>query len=221
MLTIEEVKKEMDANEEVELECINEAGFISLYKCNGENNKIILNQGVLAVERVCSSEEFVYLKGVISPSISNVISFEELKYFRIKRPAPTFHDLIDVATQALKDGLLSKLDIIEGNSIGGTVKKGLSNVLHFHTGIATDIQSRIDFIKSLYAETFTVQGEDEIKRIKAEAKATLANGVDIWVKEANGSGYINACEIGSTVSITLNLISLKGAKVTQNRGAQC
>lgn len=217
MLTIEEIRKSLDAGNDVDLECIDEMGFINRHKCNAENNEIILNQGRLTVATVCNDMDSVILKGNINPDISNTIHFEELKYFRIKRPAPTFHDLIDVATQALKDGLLSKLDIIEGNCIGGTVKKGLSNVLHFHTGIATDIQSRIDFIKSLYTETFVIEGEEDIKRIKQYATIEFQNGNKVAMDNPPcDTGIVRIWDDGR-----YDFTVLKGATVTQRRDAQC
>ena len=217
MLTAEEVKKEMDANEEVELECINEAGFISLYKCNGENNKIILNQGVLAVERVCSSKEFVYLKGVISPSISNVISFEELKYFRIKRPTPTFDDLIDVVSQALKDRV----------EFGGVeLHQGGLNFENFHDDAIYPqdqygIEKTIGWIKALYTETFVISNLDSLLEIDVFKcpKFELENGVKGTIQASvNNKEFSVQFEDKSWGSV--GFMVLKGAIVTQKRGVQ-
>lgn len=218
MLTIEETKKALDAGEIVYLEhnvrgkALNELYFLELEKL--EVGYVNINENGL--------RDGVYIKdgsGHVRNS-SYFIPKEELKYFRIKRPAPTFHDLIDVATQALKDGLLSKLDIIEGNSIGGTVKEGLSNVLHFHTGIATDIQSRIDFIKSLYTETFTIEHESDIVKIKLGDLITLENGNEVWAESNclnHNVNFIQATYGGN--NFNLSYLSLKGATVTKKRGA--
>lgn len=207
MLTMEEIKKALDSGKEVELECINEAGFISLYKCNGENNKIILNQGVLAVERVCSSEEFVYLKGVISPSISNVISFEELKYFRIKRPAPCLIELIKLVEDAKNKKLIGSFCAINSDwqqEIMVIIKETTYKWDFNNQGI----KGAYDLIDSLYTETFVID-DSYFPELKAGGKFTQ-NGIEWELDEER---------IESIVKTPLFI--LKGATVTQKRGAQC
>lgn len=212
MLTIEEIKKALDSGKEVELECIDqEAYWKNTFRPNHYNSFLL--SGRIVVRGI---DKF----GVDIIGSKIAINSKDLKYFSIKRHTPTFNDLVDVATQALKDGLLSKLEIIEGNSIGGTVKKGLSNVLHFHTEIATDIQSRIDFIKPLYTETFTIEHASDIVKIKLGDLITLENGNEVWAESNclnHNVNFIQATYGGN--NFNLSYLSLKGATVTKKRGS--
>lgn len=77
-----------------------------------------------------------------------------------------------------------------------------------------NFESHINFIQSLYKETFVIESEEDIARIKVNAIIELANGIKLYAKEVSNS-WINAPMIGSLLANSLNYISLKGATVEQ------
>lgn len=212
MLTIEEIKKELEAGNTVELECIDEMGFISRHECNVENNEIILNQGRLTIATVCNDTDSVILKGNINPDISNTIHFEELQYFRIKRPTLTFNDLIDVAVQAFKDSVIFELDL-EKDGICFKAK-------NLDMDICQDsVEIGIETINSLYTETFVIEYASDMERIKRTAIIVLENGCEVCAESDclhHGVNYIQTTYGG--MNFNLSFVSLKGATVTQKRG---
>ena len=142
------------------------------------------------------------------------IAEEEFKYFKIKEPEYTFHDLIDVAVQAVRDEVLSRYiyytkgdgDEVIALYVGEDLK------MQFFTG---EERRGIERIKSLYTETFVIESEEDISRVKSGADIELANGNkctflnddDMWRIKDN-KGFSHNC----------GLLVLKGATVTQKRG---
>lgn len=208
MLTIEEIKKALDTGNAVGLECV-DADMYCRTDSAFKHEREVIARSSLVITSIIGQGDF---KALMISSCRYCIPENDLKHFLIKRPAPTFDDLIGAAVKAHKDLVVITFKL-DGACLYVTHKGNTYGWSKDNPG------DGIDFINSLYTETFTVQGEDDIKRIKPEAKAALANGVEIWVKEANGSEHINACEINSSISITLNILALKGATVTQKRGA--
>lgn len=145
----------------------------------------------------------------------------QLEYFDIKddKDIEARDALIATAVKAVRDGVIYTLELV--NSLANTDIIGIRKSLG--TGMLTftryHYEEGIEYINSLYTETFVIESEEDIRRIKPNAKAKLANSVEVLIKEAIGSEYVNACEVGSVVSITLNIISLKGATVTQKRSS--
>ena len=92
---------------------------------------------------------------------------------RIKEP--TFNDLIDAAAQAFKDGKLAKVTMMSNGLIYLTTHDIRVK------SVSDDIPSSgIDFIKSLYTETFVIERESDMKKIKGSAESImLVNGEDV------------------------------------------
>lgn len=207
---IEEIRKEMRLKKKVFIECIDEEGFLNPTDCAGnkETNREILSQKQLKVSHT-DINDTVYLSGELVGGSCNCINSNELKYFRIKINEPSFNDLIDVAVQALKDGILMELEIREDRFISGAIKEGLSPTHHFSTGSQSGgIAERIQFIKNLYAESFTIEVEDDIIRINEDAKTVMMNGHEF---------YGNKFEEFASSDIKTLFSLLKGSVVTQRR----
>lgn len=199
----------LDRGEYVELECIDKDGFINSsggwYKT--ENEKILSH--VLTVERCVQYVDAIEIAGC-----AHSILDSELKYFKIKEPEYTFDDLIDVAVQAAKDGILhvreitsdslrfSKVDGLRGNSYYYCSSKYLGGIEH---------------IKSLYFESFIIESEEDMCRISGECEIVLTNGESIGsiVTISNGTPYFEYDGRLTPVPYAV----LKGASVTQKRGA--
>lgn len=224
---IEEIKKRLEAGEVVELECINKEGFIS----KNEVNKEILNLEEIEVQcyleedvdffgglQLIASESFLEDKGLI---ISDMfIRNNEIEYFEIiESPyiggSPTFDDLIDSAVKAQKYGLIHKVEMIGRRSLYLS-EKPTSKALHY---CLTSIEDGINFINSLYTETFIIEGEEDISRVRRGAEIVLANGsafAATFVTQLS-RGWVVDSVLGN-LNQTYCLFLLKGATVTQKRG---
>lgn len=210
MLTIEEIKKELDAGENVELECIDEDGFKGAYRRNNE----ILNAGNIVI----SSAKVGKNGFVLTDGNNSLIYEEELKYFRIKRPTPTFDDLIDVAVKAAIDGVLA-IKQLDEECLSVVSRDGKKTFERWRSESSyKDTCKFIDFINSLYTETFVIEDVSSFLKITEGIQSlVLANGCDITNRV-----YFDDCNLrfkdGWGDSITLTFDILKGAIVTQKRG---
>lgn len=129
----------------------------------------------------------------------------------------TFNDLIDVAVQAYKDGVLSHVDLRDNEIFLtglGVIDKNRNHVF----------QSAVNDIKSLYTETFVIECENDIQKIKEGANVELAN-MNVFIV-SNSKHESLAMKDGSKATgltfkdsnnfwITYSLFELKGATVTQ------
>lgn len=173
-----------------------------------------------------------------------VITHINYEYFRIKRPAPTFHDLIDVALKVYKDGLLTHV-VITKTSIEYWSVNRLPYVLSCHsiTGknhyvslSGSDAKSRqiiikkeIDNINSLYTKEFVIESNEDIIELLRNDEIELTNGNVLIclgkAYEVESRWAINAKLKGLTNSehtdYCLTLLVLKGAKITRKRGEAC
>lgn len=216
MLDIKEVERRLKDDIKVELECVDALAFT---KSHNDANREILDSGLL-VELV--DQGSIYIRG----SDYNIIK-SEYKYFRIKEDSPyiegktTFDDLIDVAVKAVRDGELHKF----------TFNKCLSNkdIIWLYTYkdeskhfMHDQAQCGIDFINSLYTETFVIDDIDDLRRIEIGADGELSNGSKFEVDSVStiGLDWINVrfIESKSLSPETLGIEVLKGATVTQKRG---
>ena len=220
MLTIEEVKKALDAGETVELECIDREGY------EGEHR---LNCTLLKTARLIA-QEVDYCKVIIKNTDASTqitgIDRDELKYFRIKRPTPTFDDLIDIAAKAVKDGVIFSAEIFESaiyiyldSSAYDFCKSSLSIINDLDSDMKR-IPEVIDKINSLYAETFVIEHASDIENIKENAVIRLQNGNEVCAESNCLHHHVNFIQTtyGGN-NFHLSFISLKGATVTQKRGA--
>ena len=126
---------------------------------------------------------------------------------RIKEP--TFNDLIDVAVQAKKDGVISSQLMIMSDSIHLFDSSKLP--ISF-----TDksINKGIKYIKSLYTETFVIERESDMKKIKGSAESImLVNGEDVGSNIIIHNDEPHFFFDNAVVPAVFKL--LKGATVTQ------
>ena len=211
MLTIEEIKKELDAGREVELECVDIDGFKSSCKENkGFFNQLdVLTLRALSVNKVGGFTISFEVDG----GKTIYISEENYKYFRIKRPAPNFDDLIDVAVKAVRDGEIYKFEFVQ--SLGDTDIIFLDISEGERRKFTHDqAQDGIDFINSLYTETFVIEQENDLIKTKVGATGKLLNGEEFTIVEAYCRGYVAVDEC----KYYLPFFVFKGATVTQKRG---
>lgn len=93
----------------------------------------------------------------------------DLAYFKKKEQSQnTFDDLIDVAVQAYKDGILSGLSL---DNVGTRKVSCWSEGFSDHAfDQLNDYKRIIDSINALYSETFTIdQSNDNLQRVKVGA----------------------------------------------------
>lgn len=132
---------------------------------------------------------------------------------------PVFNDLIDIAVKAKKDGLLTRVEIKE-LSLNATSKD-----IEFCTSTNAGpivIQARIDYINSLYTETFMINDLGSLQKVAIDANGVLANGSKFKVIRGHGQ-YLGKgklyIEFENEVTNHASLEVLNGATVTQKRGA--
>ncbi|UNM95900.1 hypothetical protein MMG00_11965 [Ignatzschineria rhizosphaerae] len=203
MLTIEEIKKELAAGREVELECIDTEGFLG----KESNTYLGWRKFILSLDRIiATSRSYNDDASMLKDARGMCITDSQLKYFRIKRPAPTFDDLIDSAANAIKKKLIVNLYI-------GPHYIEFDFNEHSHAYDMQEAKRGIDFINSLYTETFVIESVDDTLKIDTSGgeiiKITLANG------EVLSGDYLDClCDISDGFRFKI----LKGATVTQRRG---
>lgn len=152
---------------------------------------------------------FLYSKEMIDISKS----LKRSDYFKKKEQTQyTFNDLIDVVVQAVKDKVINGANI-RLHEIGF-----MHNKTHYKLMPAFDCKEQIDFIQSLYKETFVIECEDDVNRVKKGAEITLSNGnksivARSIVNRTNGNRMleIKGCHY------FLQFFTLKGATVEQDR----
>lgn len=239
MLDIEEIKKRLEAGEVVELECIDLSKFLTEeLNCKTRYNKKCMAEFNSLVDEASDAG--------VTMEDGFFIDEEELKFFRIveakptitasythtgvtsgiettaSESKPTFDDLIDVAVQAVKDEVVAitilESDYIEMNNVDGDL-----SVRSFYASEGVEIvKSALDWINSLYTETFVIDDYKDIKRIKKEADINLANELKVKAYDEpfrHDEGWKVRCANGQQSGI-LDIFALKGATVTQKRGKQ-
>lgn len=211
---INKIMQMKERGERVSLECIDSIGFIE----KSIDNKLILELENLIVERYqdwsCDYRTGVYLVRSeyesqqlgIRPEDA-FIPVEDLKYFKIKEP--DFNDLIDVAVQAKKDGVISGQLTIMSDSIHFFNSDRTTNSF-----TAKFPNKGIERIKSLYTETFLIESEEDIEKLCDDAEITLANNEKGIFNNCSGLRSITNLKTGFEVH-GLNIFWLKGATVTQ------
>lgn len=209
MLTIEGIKKELDAGREVELECVDREGLAKLTPyVDG-----LISQEPLTIESWCS--DYLYLNINKKKCCQATLSKEELKYFRIKRPSPTFDDLIDAAVQAYKDGIADEIILNDYISISTpAVTYGASKM----DTNGFEVMETIEKINSLYTETFVIKEFSDTKKLRSGAKTLLANGEEVFFSNRTDTDDSLWFEYNNCHSAIIPYIALKGATVTQKRG---
>lgn len=225
-LTIKDVEKELN-NGRVILELIDREAFVGAHRYN----KYIASLKEIAI---CSSvihEDgsgmfYIHIPDDFSlGGLSSYITESELKYFRIKRSSPTFDDLIDVAFNAVKNGVLTCIELFEDSifiyldHVGYDTKKPSFSICRDIESETSRIAEVIDKINSLYTETFVINEAADVINCKGGANIIFSNGIEGEFLEAYDDGALVAIllsESGKGFNIPFEL--LKGATVTQKRG---
>lgn len=127
---------------------------------------------------------------------------------------PTFDDLIDVAVQAHKDGLLRSI-IIENYSLLAIKNDYVKR--HYKKGFDSYSEA-LNWFNSLYTETFVIESEEDISRVKVGAKITLSNGSEFTAELVTqlSRGWVIDSTLGH-IDQTYCIFILKGATVTQQK----
>lgn len=225
MLDIKEIKRKLKGSR-VFLKCINKEEFISKNEVNREILALKEIEVLYYQEEDCDffgglqlkvSKSFLEDKDL---NIDNMfIMNNEIEYFEIIEGSPhlednpTFDDLIDVAVKAYKDGKIDRVKITKGVSGGGGVL--INGDRQFTSSRPTD---GINFINSLYTETFVIKEFSDTKILKSGAKAVLGNGEEVIFSNKCGVDDALWFEYNDYHSTIIPFIALKGATVTQKRG---
>ena len=188
-------------DERVELECVDEEAMIASNKSYAD----VLLSMPLIVSHIFTNK-IVFNNGLF-------IRENNLKNFKIKEPGHTFNDLIDVAVQAMKDGIIY-FRFLSDAQISFSTSSGEDAATFKVTDGAEGISDAIYLINSLYTETFVIESEDHIEMVKLKASVRLTNGNEFIVDNAT-SEFLTP----STSFEKLTILTLKGATVTQKRGA--
>lgn len=136
---------------------------------------------------------------------------KNFKYFE-KKEEPSFNDLIDVAVQGFKDGVIDKIMSISPESIEIRVDK------ENYDYSAQYVQNGISYIKSLYKETFVIETEEDLSRVlyELDPKITLKTGevIPFIFKCVSRNSLIFEDQSGRNC---IPFVFLKGATVEQDR----
>ena len=144
-----------------------------------------------------------------------------LQYFKKKEQLQqyTFDDLIDVAVQAKKDGVLKYLRITDDAVIINTTDRKSLRTLYDAPLKASQYEGYINYIKSLYKETFVIESEEDLNRVlyELDPKITLKTGevIPFIFKCVSKNNLIFEDQSGRNC---IPFVFLKGATVEQDRG---
>ncbi len=143
-----------------------------------------------------------------------------LHLFKLTGIVPTLYKVIDVALLAVKNGVAVithlKADEIVIESIDYDSKSPFEV---FKDDPLEKFQDAIEWIGSLYTETFVIESEEDIKKLKSSAKVVLSNGEEIIFSNKSEADESLWFEYNNFHSATIPYIAIKGATVTQKRGA--
>ena len=212
------IKEMLERGERVELECVDRDGFEGLFS---DNKKILqLSEIIIAgYDEVGKGFDLAvgsYELNNLNLRISNAfICDSELEHFKIKEPEYTFNDLIDVAVQAVKDGVID-IKTLCMDSIRFTPRDETDNVA---TYFDDEYAYGFDYIKSLYTETFVIESKEDMYRIGDEYEIVLSNGEDVSEMIIVTENYPYTSYGDRLIPVRFEF--LKGATVTQKRGNQC
>lgn len=131
---------------------------------------------------------------------------KNFKYFE-KKEEHTFNDLIGVAVQANKDRVINGFSVV-GEVLNCQTLDGED----YNLGIGCEVAHGIKYLQSLYKETFVIESEKDVERIKDNAVVTLLNGHELPAIKARRDEYIEFTGVGD-----FYFLVLKGATVEQDR----
>ena len=204
----------LERGERVELVCTDRDAFIDSDPEFYEMNSSMCRFDYLVVNKASKFDCVM----VSSPDMlhSFALMDSDLRYFKIK--GPTFNDLIDIAVQAVKDGVID-IKTLCMDSIRFTPRDETDNVA---TYFGDEYADGFDYIKSLYTETFVIESEENTDKIDVFKcpRFELKNGVRGTIQKCfNNKEFSVQFEDKSWGNIAFMV--LKGATVTQKRGNQC
>lgn len=128
----------------------------------------------------------------------------DLKYFKKKEQSQyTFDDLVDVAVQANKDRVINGFSVV-----GGVLNCQTLDGEDYNLGIGCEVAHGIEYLQSLYKETFVIETEEDLDRFNKDVEITLANDEKLSWEDLKSIGLMNTHAIFKT---------LKGAAVTQSK----
>lgn len=157
-----------------ELVCIDRDGFLST-SLSEEDTKDVLDvlSSEFIVDSIDLNKNWVFLKGDIYSLNGN-----ELKHFKKKDQSKyTFDDLIDVAVQAFKDGLLEDLKLNKYKPKSITIYDINDYELEVNIEDNSYCNKFYNHIQSLYKETFVIECDNDVNKIKnGESVLILKNG---------------------------------------------
>lgn len=197
-----------------ELVCIDRDGFLSAStsSCHLRVLKGLIDSQIIVSGIVNSA---VCIKGS-----NHCLYPRNLKHFK-KKEEPSFNDLIDVAVQAVKDGVIATLVVNKG----GIEFTSISDRKYYAISSGDFTSRDIDVIQSLYKETFVIESEEDIKRIIKGARITLTNDNLLTAKNTYYivedyiviDAYTDECTTCQNLNYNIGIVFLKGATVEQDR----
>lgn len=195
---VNNIREMLNNGDSVTLICVNKEEFAPVHRSYNED---VLRSGGLEVSSVNESGGVVLKNGL-------TITKSELRFFEIKECGITFDELVDIAVQAWKDGIVEELILNDFMSIAT-----IEDRYDFAKGQTFGVSDTINKIKSLYNESFTIECEDDLRRLKEGARVCLSNKEEVTFIHKYKDALFFSDE--SLNALSLPLIALKGATVTQ------
>lgn len=210
---IKEIRKRWEAGERVKLECVDRNGLLNINKnkaFQGVNKELLRNEELI-VTGICIEHGFVSINGDDYRLLE-----KELKYFSIKRPDPTFDDLVDTAIKAARDGVAIITHLEIDSIMIESINYNSLSPIEIYRGDELEIKEAIDWVNSLYTETFVIESDSDIERLQDGAEITLANNERGIFSVIGELKFITNTKTNNVI-MGLNIFFLKGATVTQKR----
>lgn len=137
------------------------------------------------------------------------------KYFKKKEQSQyTFVQLQNLAHKSVIDGVLEYYHVEFYGDISLIKLAFDGKFTHYNSN---DAKSGVEFIQSLYKETFVIESIEDIRRIKNSANITLSNGNRIERAVHENKGDYVVFNDSNDDFYTFDFVVLKGAKVEQSK----
>ena len=146
---------------------------------------------------------------------------DDLMFFKLTGIVPTLYRVIDVALDAVKNGVAVVTHLKTDEIVIESVDYNDESPMEvFKDDSLEKFQDAIEWIGSLYTETFVINDVSDVLNCKRGARLVFSNGVDSEFLESYFGGLraeILFLDSGKCCNVPIEL--LKGATVTQKRGA--
>lgn len=176
-----------------------------------------MKTGECTVRDVCGEYIEIVEDGINAYS-NDMIDWEQTATLNATKTS-SFDDLVDKTIKAVRDyvAIITHLEL--DNITIESINYDLLSPLEIYREDAPEkIQKAIDWIDSLYTETFVIESEEDIKKIRDGAGIVLANSERGTFNVISGLMSITNEKTGTEV-MGLNIFWLKGATVTQKKEA--